>query len=430
MRAEPKVVVVVAVVVTKQTVGQLAALTSAALSFARPAFLARSFTAWAIAACSLLLAAFPASAAVLPEERSDLMYHSYQGGGMDITGPSLLVRKNFLEKFSVSANYYVDKVSSASIDVELISGASRYSEERTEKSIGLDYLHNKTTMSMGYTTSSESDYEAETAFFGISQDFFGDLTSISLGYSKGDDEVSRNNYESGEITSVTPMGEVDRQNYRMNLSQILTKNLILNLGFETITDEGFLNNPYRQVRFLNADGVGFTLQPELYPNTRTSDTVALRAMYYLPWRASLRGEYRVFTDSWGIDGKSAELRYVHPWDDNLTLEFKVRHYSQTGADFYSDLFPREDAQNFMARDKEMSSFASLSVGIGGTYAFPGFTLGPFEQFKLNLFVDHFEFEYDDFRDAVTGRDNNMAAGTEPLYEFSADVLRFFLSVTY
>lgn len=426
----PKVVVVVAVVVTKQAVGQLAALTSAALSFVNRSFVMPSFVRRSLIALPLALLALPTLAAVLPEERSDLMYHSYQGGGMDITGPSLLVRKNFLEKFSVSANYYVDKVSSASIDVELISGASRYSEERTEKSIGLDYLHNKTTMSMGYTTSEESDYEAATAFFGISQDFFGDLTSISLGYSKGDDEVSRNNYESGEITSVTPMGEVDRQNYRMNLSQILTKNLILNLGFETITDEGFLNNPYRQVRYLNADGVSFTLQPELYPNTRTSDTVALRAMYYLPWRASMRGEYRVFTDSWGIDGRSAELRYVHPWDDNLTFELKVRHYDQTGADFYSDLFPREDAQNFLARDKEMSSFSSLSVGIGGSYSFTGFTLGPFEQFKLNLYVDHFEFKYDDFRNAVVGLEQNLAAGTEPLYEFSADVLRFFLSVTY
>ena len=33
-------------------------------------------------------------AAVLPEERADLLYHSYDGGGAEIDGPSLLVRKN------------------------------------------------------------------------------------------------------------------------------------------------------------------------------------------------------------------------------------------------------------------------------------------------------------------------------------------------
>ncbi|WP_211197917.1 DUF3570 domain-containing protein [Permianibacter fluminis] len=374
------------------------------------------------------LACLPALGSVLPEERTDLMYHSYQGGGMDITGPSLLVRKNFLEKLSVSANYYVDNVSSASVDVQFISGASRYSEQRKEQSIGVDYLNNKTTMSMGYTTSKESDYDATTAFFGVSQDFFGDLTSISLGYSQGNDEVSQNNYTGHVITSTTHKGDVNRQNYRLNLSQILTKNFVMNLGFETISDEGFLNNPYRQVRYLNDDGINFTLQNEKYPETRTSDTVALRGIYYLPWRASIRGEYRYFTDTWGIEATSVEVRYVHPWDDNWLFEFKVRQYDQTKADFYSDLFPRESAFNFLARDKEMSTYTSRSIGIGASYSFTGFSLGPFEQFKLNLYVDHFEFDYDDFRDVPGGKGLN--AGTEPLYAFSADVARLFLTVTY
>jgi len=377
---------------------------------------------------ALLAGITPASAGVLPEERTDLMYHSYQGGGMDITGPSLLVRKNFLEKLSVSANYYVDKVSSASIDIE--SYASPYSEERTEQALSVDYLNNKTTMSLGLTTSEESDYDAQTAFFGISQDFFGDLSTISMGYSQGDDEVRRNAYAGGNIIDSEVIGDVARQNYRLNWSQILTKNLVANLGFETITDEGYLNNPYRQVRYLNPDGVTTSQQQERYPGTRTSDAVALRGIYYLPWRASLRGEYRYFTDTWGIDGASIELRYVHPWDDNWNFEFKIRQYQQTGADFFSDLFERENAQNFLARDKEMSSFSSWSVGVGGSYAFTGFSLGPFEQFKLNLFVDHMEFEYDEFRDIPTGADQMLTAGNEPFYTFSADVARLFLSVTY
>ena len=42
----------------------------------------------------------------------------------------MLVRKQFAQKFSASANYYVDKVSSASIDV--VTTASPYTEERTQ----------------------------------------------------------------------------------------------------------------------------------------------------------------------------------------------------------------------------------------------------------------------------------------------------------
>jgi hypothetical protein len=401
------VVVVVAVAATKLGTSIGATLASVALSF--------------------LAISLPAQAGELPEERADLMYHSYNGGGMEITGPSLLVRKNFLEKISVSANYYVDNVSSASVDVE--SYASPYTEERTEQSLGLDFLNNKTTMSLGFTTSEESDYDAETAYFGVSQDFFGDLTTLSMGYSQGDDEVRRNerNPGSDEIVDSIVMGNVDRQNYRINLSQVLTKNLVASFGFETITDEGYLNNPYRQVRFLTDTGVGTAT--EVYPNTRTSDAAAIRAMYYLPWRASLRGEYRTFVDTWGIDGTSIEFRYVHPWDDNWTFEFKLRQYEQTGSDFFSDLFPRENAQNFLARDKEMSSFSSWSVGFGGSYTL-NLGKGPFELVRFNLFIDHMEFEYDEFRDIPTGREQLAATGSEPFYSFSADVARLFVTVTY
>ncbi|MEQ1581261.1 MAG: hypothetical protein ABL964_11760, partial [Steroidobacteraceae bacterium] len=116
-----------------------------------------------------------AHAAVLPEDRADLLYHRYEGGGVKIDGPSLLVRKKFAEKYSVSANYYVDMVSSASIDV--LTTASPYKEERKQESLGVTYLRGKSTYSLDYSNSKENDYTANTASFGISQDMFGDLTT-------------------------------------------------------------------------------------------------------------------------------------------------------------------------------------------------------------------------------------------------------------
>ena len=80
-------------------------------------------------------------AAVLPEERVDVLYHRYDGGGLEVDGPSVLVRKNIADKFSVNANYYVDNVSSASIDV--VTQASHFEDNRTEKSVGASYLYEK-----------------------------------------------------------------------------------------------------------------------------------------------------------------------------------------------------------------------------------------------------------------------------------------------
>ena len=239
----------------------------------------------------LLLCAGAAQAAVLPEERADAMYHRYDGGGVTIDGPSYLVRKNFKETVSVFGNYYVDNVSSASIDV-VTTGASEYGEKRTEKSVGADYLYGKSIFSAGYTNSSESDYEADTYYVSISQDFFGDLTNITFGYALGQDEV----FQTGNDDFAE---EVDRHNYRFGLTQIVTPSMIMGFNWETVTDEGWLNNPYRSYRYLSDPldpSQGYQFAQEVYPNTRTSDAASLRFLYKLPWRGAAGASYRFFTD--------------------------------------------------------------------------------------------------------------------------------------
>jgi hypothetical protein len=375
-----------------------------------------------IALTSLLFISLAVNATVLPEERADLMFHSYDGGGVTIDGPSLLVRKNFADKVSISGNYYVDSISSASIDVEA-SGASRYSEERTEYSLSATYIEEGSLISAGLTTSDESDYTAETAFFSISQDFFGDLTSVTLGYARGNDVVMQNGNDSFEET-------IDRQNYRLSLSQIISPTLIAQINYEAITEEGFLNNPYRSYRYRDAFG-GYQTEQEVYPNTRTSDALSLGLMYYLPYRASIKGEYRYYTDDWDIDAGSFKLSYTHPLASNWILDISLRHHTQEAAKFYNDLFDFAslDDRDYRARDKELSTFTSNTLGIGVSYQLPSWNWSKrfLDKSSVNFQWDHIQFEYDDFRDiTVTG----YAVGEEPLYEFDANVVKIFFSAWY
>jgi opacity protein-like surface antigen len=367
----------------------------------------------------LLVALGPARAAVLPEDRADALYHRYDGGGVTIHGPSILVRKSVGKSVSLAANYYVDTVSSASIDV--VTTASRYDEERTQKSVSGDFLYGSTIFSAGYTNSDESDYEANTAYFGVSQDIFGALTNISMGYSRGWDTVGR----SGDADFSE---NVDRQTYALGISQILTRNWLVGLSLETITDEGFLNNPYRSVRYVDPDSArGYSYQSEIYPNTRTSTAVALRSRYYLPFRAALHTEYRFFTDTWGINAHTGEVGFTHPVTDRWIVDLKYRYYTQTAADFYSDLFSRQDAQNYMARDKEMSEFDSHTLGVGLSYEFLKNRWKFLERGSFNVNYDYLIFDYHDFRDL---RVDGVPAGTEPLYDLNAYVLQIFLSVWF
>src|SRR6185369_11645257 len=141
----------------------------------------------------------------------------YSGGGITVQGPSVLVRKTFGDSFSATANYYVDAITSASIDV-VVSGASQYKERREQKSLSLDYMHGKSTWSLSYVNSAENDYKAGTWSLGVSQDMFGDLTTVSLGYSQGRDKV-------GSSVDPTFAEEVERRSYRLGVTQVLTRNL-------------------------------------------------------------------------------------------------------------------------------------------------------------------------------------------------------------
>jgi hypothetical protein len=368
----------------------------------------------AIAAC---LVAGVANAGVLPEDRADVMYHYYDGGGVQIDGPSILVRKKAGQSVSFSGNYYVDSVSSASIDV--VTQASKYSEERKEKSLGMVYLRGDTLLSLGLTNSEESDYQADTFNFNISQEVFGGLTTVTMGYGRGSDEVGERGTTLNEQT--------DHWRYRLGLSQVLTRNLLMSLDYEAIADEGFLNNPYRRVRYADpGSALGYSYQDEIYPRTRDSNAVALSARYFLPYRAAISGSYRYFADSWGIAASTFELGYTHP-RNQWTYDIAYRFYTQTAADFYADLFPYADAQNFLARDKELSTFTSHGIRFGVAYEVPLHWGEVIDKGSVNLVVDHIFFSYDDFRDLrVTG----MPAGTEPLYDFSADVIQLFFSVWF
>ena len=358
-----------------------------------------------------------AFASVLPEDRTDFLYHRYAGGGVTIDGPSVLVRKSVGKNVSIAANYYVDMVSSASIDV--ITTASPYTEERTQYSLSADYLRGNTTMSMGYTSSVESDFDANTYSFAVSQDMFGQLTTLTLSYSFGDDTVGRSD-------DPTFAEDNKRQQYGVGLTQILTRNMIAALNFEVITDEGFLNNPYRSVRYLDPNSaVGFSFEPELYPRTRTSTAIGIRAKYYLPYRAALETQYRYFSDTWNIESHTGSIAYVHPWGD-FTFTAKYRHHSQTGAHFFRDIFLRSEATNFRGRDKELSPLTSQTVKLSAAYEFIEDGWNFIDKGSVNVSLDFLRIDYDEFRDISVGQ----PLGSEPLFSMDAAVLQVFFSFWY
>lgn len=354
----------------------------------------------------LLLSALPlARAAVLPEERADTMYHYYRGGGVEVAGPALLVRKGVGDNTSVFASYYADTISGASIDV--VTTASPYKENRQEYGLGLDYLRRNTLMQLSYSSSNERDYVANTVNVNVSHELFGGQSTTTMGYSRGRDTVGRADTEFE--------ADLNRHQYRLGWSQVLSKTLVVNLDYESVAEAGFLNNPYRSARILGAS------VPELYPGARTSNAIAVRALKGFAagdkLQSSLRLDYRYFWDTWDIRANTLTAAYQRYVSTRWLCEAHYRYYAQDRASFYSDNFMVES--NFMARDKELSTFTSHTVGTKLSYRLlrhPSVV----DKATLNLAYDFIRYDYADFTDVRNGNP----------YKFDAHVLQLYLSLWY
>ncbi|HEY2781601.1 MAG TPA: DUF3570 domain-containing protein [Steroidobacteraceae bacterium] len=368
------------------------------------------------------------SADVLPDNRADVFYSKYSGGGMDITGYSATARAKITENFALEANYFIDKVSGASVDV--LSQASVIKDERKQKSGTIEYLHDKTTYTASYMSSVERDYVSDTASFSLSQDMFGDLTTVTLGFANTKNKVGENNGTAND-PNVAWLGHALTRAYSGGVSQIITKNFIAGVNLQVITDAGYLANPYRSIRYLDpTNPKGYSLATQVYPDTHTSTAVQVQGKYYLPYRAAVTALYRYYTDTWGVLGNTFELDYTHPIRNRWIFEGRVRYYKQTAATFYSDLFPFAGSQNFTARDQNLAALDNTTIGAKVTYAFLPDGWRFFKRGTVTFDASRIRFNYRDFRDIKDFGVPTYGPGAEPLYQFNANVFQVFVSMYF
>ena len=230
----------------------------------------------------------------------------------------------------------------------MLSQASQIKDERKQKSGTVEYVHDKTTYTASFINSVERDYKSDTGSFSLKQDMFGDLTTLSLAFSNTNDTVGENN-GTAFVPVITWLGHAESRSYDIDLSQILTKNFIAGVNFNVITDQGYLANPYRSVRYLdpsNRQGL-FAGKPGLSRHAHQHGDSG--GGQVLP--ALSRGDhrsYRYFRDTWDIVGNTYELDYTHPISNIWILEGRFRYYKQNHANFYSDLFAYADEYRFEA----------------------------------------------------------------------------------
>lgn len=347
------------------------------------------------------LAAGGAHAVDLPENRADAMMHVYDGGGLRASGPALLVRKKVMDTVSLSGSYYVDTVSSASIDV--VTSASPYKEKRNEYTLGADYTVRDTLLSISASSSKEPDYTAEALNLDVSQEVFGGMSTIAFGFTHGNDHVGKKD---------TP-GFADNAKhwrYRLGLTQILSPRWLATANIEVVSDAGFLGNPYRVARVFGA------AVPERMPRTRSSRAIKFRILGDIGSGASVHTDYRYFWDNWEIKAHTFEFGGTRHLGEKWLGDAYGRYHKQNRALFYSDNAQTETA--YVTRNRQLSTFNTFAVGGKVSYQLRNVP-GQYE-LRLNGAYERVRFNFSDFTDLRSGSP----------YSMDANVLQLFLSANF
>jgi len=374
------------------------------LAQARAAWARAPLTRWLASFAGLLggaLSAAPAGAATLPEDRAEAMFHLYDGGGVEASGPAVLVRKSLFDKVSLSGTYYVDMVSNASIDV--VTTASPFKERRTEYGLSADYLYRDSLVSLSLSTSKEPDYKADGLSLDVSQEVFGGMTTVNLGFTRGNDKVGK----SGDLGF---FDYAKHWRYRVGVTQILTPRWLASLGLEAVSDEGFLGSPYRVARVFGA------AIPERNPRTRSSRSIKLGTVAEVQPRTSVHGEYRYFYDTWDIKAHTFQVGASGYVGESFQIDAYVRYYKQSRALFYSDNALVETT--YISRNRQLSTFNSTAPGVRVTYVYKQVP-GQYEV-KGHLNYEIVQFKFSDFTDIRTGQP----------YSHNAHVLQLMVSATF
>jgi hypothetical protein len=347
-----------------------------------------------------MVAAGHAPAAELPEDRADLMYHRYDGGGVEAHGPALLVRKSLLNKVSLSALYYADIVSNASIDV--VTTASPYDETRNEFGFAVDYAVRDAMITFAASRSDEPDYIADSFSLDVAQEVFTGMTTVSLGYTYGSDDVGKRD--------IGFFDQAKHSRYRLGLTQILTPTWLASANFEIVSDDGFLGSPYRSARVFGA------AVPERVPRTRTSRAVKGRVIGEIAPALALRGEYRYFWDTWDITAHTFDLGLSRRFGEKWLIDAYARAYRQDGALFYADNATSETL--YVTRNRQLSTYNSVALGARATYTWMQVP-GKYE-IRLHGALERTNTDFSDFTDVRNGS----------LYSSDATVLQLFVSADF
>ena len=274
--------------------------------------------------------------------------------------------------FSAGAEYLVDVVSAASVDI-VATASPNWIEVRHAATLDAAYKPRAFGLALDGDFSIEPDYVSWTAGALATQDLMDDDLTLLLGVSHGHDVAGR----AGTPFSVFAH-RLDREWVRAGATAVLDRATIASLLADVVIEHGDPGKPYRYVplfapgtvvpRGASVDEVTrlrVSARPlERLPQSRNRYAVTLRVAHRFD-RATLRGDERLYADSWQLFSSTTDGRYLLDLGQRWELGPHLRFHLQTPVSFWQRgyvLRPGFDYPALRTGDRELGPLLGLTLG--------------------------------------------------------------------
>ena len=161
------------------------------------------------------------------------------------------------------------------------------------------------------------------------------------------------------------------------ITQVIDSRSLVQFGYSVSSSEGYLNDPYKFISVVGADGRPVTQDLatglsqvvfESRPDSR------LKQSFFIKYKRDLfdshvfDSSYRFMTDDWGINSHTFDFKYKWRLSEVSYLEPHLRIYQQNDADFFTPFFtqgnvPAAGSGSYASPDYRLGEMMAYTVGL-------------------------------------------------------------------
>jgi hypothetical protein len=254
--------------------------------------------------------------------------------------------------------YAINVGASASVEFD-------YTHVGVNAKISRDFNKRNTTLSAGLAFAQDSLDPVGGAPLGLTQM----RNAVDDDDDEGDGDGNRGNGRAEENKDIL--------DFVFGVTQVLSKNLLVQVNYSYSDSSGYLNDPYKILSVVDGtsgDAVPIAQIPgingpshlnfyEHRPDSRRKHSLYSQAKYYMDGTV-LDASYRYMTDDWEIDSHTVDLRLRWPVGSGKYLEPHLRFYTQSAAEFYRlNLIDGDALPEYASADYRLGDFDAITLGL-------------------------------------------------------------------